>query len=63
MVASMDEIAGVAVANAAAVHEVALSAGGQYEAMAETVASAQAMSDLADELRGALQRFQIKGTS
>lgn len=63
MVASMDEIAGVAVANAAAVHEVALSAGGQYEAMAETVASAQAMSDLADELRGALQRFQIKGAS
>jgi len=58
MVSSVDEIAKVAVANASAVHEVSESAHGQFAAMEETVASSRAMSELADELRGALQRFQ-----
>jgi methyl-accepting chemotaxis protein len=60
MVASVDEIARVAVTNAQAVHEVSESAQGQFAAMEETVASARAMSELADELRGALQRFQTE---
>jgi methyl-accepting chemotaxis protein len=60
MVASVEEIARVAVTNGQAVHEVAESAQGQFQAMEETVASARAMSELADELRGALQRFQTE---
>lgn len=60
MVASVDEIARVAVTNAQAVHEVAESTQEQFQAMEETVASARAMSELADELRGALQRFQTE---
>lgn len=57
MVASVDEIARVAVTNAQAVREVSESAQGQFAAMEETVASAHAMSELALELRGVLQRF------
>ena len=63
MVASVDEIASVAVTNAKSVHEVAESAQGQFQAMEETVASARAMSELADELRGALRRFQTDRSS
>jgi len=42
------------------VREVADAAAGQFETMAETVASAQAMSELSDEMRGALRRFQVE---
>jgi methyl-accepting chemotaxis protein len=60
MVISGEEIARVAVTNADAVREVADAASGQFETMAETVASAQAMSELSDEMRGALRRFQVE---
>ena len=60
MVISVEEIARVAVTNADAVREVADAASGQFETMAETVASAQTMSELSDEMRGALRRFQVE---
>jgi len=63
MVASVEEIARVAVANGQSVREVAGSAQGQFQSMEETVASARVMSELADELRGALQRFQTGRSS
>jgi methyl-accepting chemotaxis protein len=60
MVISVEEIARVAVTNADAVREVADAASGQFETMAETVASAQAMSELSGEMRGALRRFHVE---
>jgi methyl-accepting chemotaxis protein len=58
MVGSVDEIARVTAANATAVREGAEAAQHQLAAMGETVASAQAVAELADEMRGALRRFQ-----
>ena len=60
MVVSVEEIARVGVMNADAVREVAGAAAGQFETMAETAASAQTMSELADEMRNALRRFQVE---
>jgi methyl-accepting chemotaxis protein len=58
MVGSMDEIARVAVANASAIQDVATGAHDQLEVMARTVASAQALTELAEQMRGALRRFR-----
>ncbi len=58
VVHSMEEITRVAAANARAASEVAESAQHQIVAMNETVASAQALTELAEQMRGVLGRFQ-----
>ena len=58
MVGSVDEIARVAVANATAIRGVAAAAQQQLAATAETAGSAQAVAELADEMRALLRRFQ-----
>jgi len=58
MVGSVEEINRLAAANATAMQELAESGQQQLGAIAETVASAQALSDLAEEMRGAVQRFR-----
>jgi len=58
MVSSMDEIARVAAGNAKATQEVVETTGEQLEAMGELVNSTRGVTDLSEELRGVLQRFQ-----
>jgi methyl-accepting chemotaxis protein len=58
MVGSMDEIARVGSDNARAVDEVAGTSHQQLSAMAEMVTSTQALTQLAEELREALRRFE-----
>jgi len=58
MVSSMDEIARVAASNAEAIGEVVASTQRQVTLMTEMVASSKSMSDLAEEQRGAMHRFQ-----
>src|SRR5690606_510082 len=61
MVGAMDEIARVGVANGTAIREVSEAAQVQLAALAETAASAQALTELADEMRGVLRRFRTDG--
>ncbi len=63
MVESMDGIARLASDNAAAARDGSEAARQQIEGMAETVASAQALSALAEELRGVMSRFRAKAPS
>ncbi len=58
MVASMDEIARLASDNAAAARDGSEAARQQFEGMAETVSSAQALTALAEKMRGVLRRFR-----
>jgi len=61
MVSSLDEIYRVAEGNAKAIEAVAETTREQVGAMEELVASAQALTALADELRGVLRRFRTEG--
>jgi len=58
MVSSMDEIAKLASSNASAVAEAQAAAGVQAAVSAETARSAEALSGLAEALRGVLRRFR-----
>ncbi len=60
MVASMDEIAKVAERNAGAIDGVAATSQKQVGAMTEVVASSKALTDLAEQLSGALLRFETR---
>jgi methyl-accepting chemotaxis protein len=61
MVGAMDEIARVAVANGSAIRDVSEATQVQVGAMVETASSAQALTELADEMRGVLRRFRTDG--
>jgi methyl-accepting chemotaxis protein len=61
MVSSMDEIARVAAGNAKATQEVVETTGEQLDAMGELVNSTRGVTDLSEELRGVLQRFETGG--
>lgn len=61
MVGAMDEIARVAVANGTAIRDVSDAAQVQLGAMVETASSAQALTELAEEMRGVLRRFCTDG--
>jgi methyl-accepting chemotaxis protein len=61
MVGAMDEIARVAVANGTAIRDVSDAAQVQLGAMVETASSAQALTELAEEMRGVLRRFRTDG--
>lgn len=61
MVGGMDEIARVGIANGGAIREVSEAAQVQLAAIAETASSAHALTELADEMRGVLRRFQTGG--
>jgi methyl-accepting chemotaxis protein len=58
MVGAMDEIAKVAESNAAAIEGVATTSNRQLDSMSEMVTSATSMSELAEQLRGVLRRFE-----
>ena len=58
MVAAMEEIARVGVANASAIREMSETSQVQLGAIAETASSAAALTELADEMRGVLRRFK-----
>jgi methyl-accepting chemotaxis protein len=60
MVGSMDEIGRVSVANANAIREVSEATECQVGAVAETVSSAQALTELAEEMRRVLRRFRTE---
>jgi len=59
----MDEIGRVSVANASAIREVSEAAECQVGAVTETVSSALAVSELAEEMRRVLRRFRTDGES
>jgi len=61
MASSMDDIARVAERNAQAIDGVAASTQRQVTLMAEMVKSSKSLTDLADEQRGFLRRFQTGG--
>ena len=61
MVGAMDEIARVGVANGSAIRDVSEAAQVQLATIAETASSAHALTELADEMRGVLRRFQTDG--
>jgi methyl-accepting chemotaxis protein len=63
MVGSMDEISRFSVTNAGAIRDVSDAAQAQLSAMAETVASAQALTELAEGMRGLLRRFQTEASA
>jgi methyl-accepting chemotaxis protein len=63
MVTSMSEISKVAGGNAVAIEEVSRTARTQLEAVAATVESSEALTTLADELRGVLGRFETGSES
>jgi methyl-accepting chemotaxis protein len=58
MVSSMDEISKVSRSNAAAIEDVARTARSQLEAVTATLGSSEALSRLADKLRGSLGSFR-----
>jgi methyl-accepting chemotaxis protein len=62
MVSSMKEISKVARGNATAVDEVSRTAASQLEALTSTLANSEALSKLADELRGSLGSFRTDAT-
>jgi methyl-accepting chemotaxis protein len=63
MVSSMSEISKVAGSNAVAIEDVSRTARTQLEAVAATVESSEALTTLADELRGVLGRFETGSES
>jgi methyl-accepting chemotaxis protein len=63
MVSSMSEISKVAGSNAVAIEDVSRTARTQLEAVAATVESSEALTALADELRGVLGRFETGSES
>jgi methyl-accepting chemotaxis protein len=58
MVEAMDEIAKVAESNAVAIDGVAVTSQQQLESMGEMVASSASLSELSEQLRGVLRRFE-----
>jgi methyl-accepting chemotaxis protein len=62
MVSSMDEISTVARGNAAAIEDVSRTARSQLEAVTATLGSSEALSGLAEQLRGSLGSFRTDAT-
>ena len=62
MVSSMEEISKVARGNASAIEEVSETARSQLQAVSSTLGNSEALSKLADELRGALGSFRTDAT-
>jgi methyl-accepting chemotaxis protein len=62
MVSAMEEISKVARGNAAAIEDVSRTARSQLGAVTATLASSEALSNLADELRGDLGSFRTDAT-
>ena len=58
MVSSMDEISKVARGNAVAIEDVSRTARSQLEAVTSTLSSSEALTNLADALRGSLGTFR-----
>jgi methyl-accepting chemotaxis protein len=63
MVTSMAEISKVAKGNAAAIEEVSRTARSQLEAVTATLSSSEALTKLADHLRGSLASFRTDETT
>jgi methyl-accepting chemotaxis protein len=61
MVEAMDEIAKVADRNAVAIDGVARTSKEQLESMGEMVAASASLTELSEELRGVLRRFETGG--